>query len=361
MQKLLITFFIFFLAVGSTTAVNAEESEFQNSEYTSGVIQFIETDENDYTLYNTLLKNGIIIDLDTFGEELAVGDEVFVEYFKELDTYNYATVKRTSPLIWLLAIFMIAVLVLSRIKGVRSLIALLLSILLLFGALVPLIMNGWHPVWTTLIFGLLVLAISIFVTHGFNRQSLVSWLGSFSSIVVAAILVEIVTATTSMTGLINDHIQFLSFEMKDSLHLVHIVTAGIIIGILGVLDDITITQVAVVRELSSDEKLSKQDIFRKAIRVGRDHISSLVNTLVFAYMGAALPLILFVSILDIPFWVLVSQEFIFVEVVRSLVGAIGLTIAVPITTYLASFVFLDSIRRDQSAIDSACGHTHHSS
>ena len=163
----------------------------------------------------------------------------------------------------------------------------------------------------------------------------------------------------SLTGLINDHIQYLSFEVEETLNLVRIVSASIIVGILGVLDDITITQVAVVRELSTDERLTPKDLFQKALRVGRDHIASLVNTLVFAYLGASLPMVMFITFLDIPLPILLSHEFIFVEVIRSLVGAIALTLAVPVTTWLAAYVFLPSIQRDATAIDAACAHHHH--
>ncbi len=107
----------------------------------------------------------------------------------------------------------------------------------------------------------------------------------FFSLLFAIALLALVTKITHLTGFINDEIQFLSSEVGDSINLVRLVSASIIIGILGVLDDITITQVAVVRELSTNN-LKQKDIFTKALRVGRDHISSLVNTLVFAYVGA---------------------------------------------------------------------------
>src|SRR5690606_34507917 len=100
-----------------------------------------------------------------------------------------------------------------------------------------------------------------------------------------------------------------------------------------------------VRELSSDNTLSKKNIFTKALNVGKDHIASLVNTLVFAYVGATLPLIMFIALLKVPIVVLLSQEFIFVEIARSLIGAIALTIAVPVTTWLAVFVFLKPIHK----------------
>lgn len=355
MRKLLNILIIIAALFGHQTF--AQES-FQ-SNYLSGEVINILEDENGLLLYETRLSDGAIIDLDTYGEKLRVGNDVHIEHLSDLDTYNFITVNREAPLIFLFMIFVISIMLLAGIKGLRSLGSLGISIILLLLVLVPLLLNGYDPIWMTLIFGLCVLFVSIFVTHGFNYQSLVSFLGSLGSIILALVLIWIVTEFSSLTGLINDEIQFLSFEVEKSLDLVRIVSASIIIGILGVLDDITITQVAVVRELSSDQTLTRKDIFTKALRVGRDHISSLVNTLVFAYVGATLPMIMFVSLLEIPLIILLSQEFIFIEVIRSLIGAIALTLAVPLTTWLASYVFLGSIHRDTCSIESACAHHSH--
>lgn len=359
MQKM---FIIIAVLVGMfTNTASAQEifSEIPYSEYQKVEIIDIKHDENGKTLYIGKKQNDEIIEVDTYGEKITIGSDAYLEYFPEEDYFNYVTVDRSLPSLILLIVFIICILILAGKKGLRSLFSLGISFILLFFALIPLLLHGYDPLWTTLVFGLCVLFLSIFVTHGFNRQSLVSFLGSFASIALAFILLQLSFALVPMSGLINDHIQYLNFELNDSLNLVRIVSAGIIIGILGVLDDITITQVAVVRELSSDTHLSKKEIFTKALRVGRDHISSLVNTLVFAYMGATLPLIMFVTLLDIPFMILIGQEFIFVEIVRSLVGAIALTIAVPVTTYLAVFIFLNTIGKDEKTLDSACAHHHH--
>lgn len=361
MQKLLITIiFIFSLFFGQPLFAqeNTIVSEFTSS-YVTGVIIDTEKDENGLALYLTRLQDGTEILVDTYGLEVSVGNTIYLEYFPEMEEYNFETIKRTQPLIIISLLFIGSILLLAGRKGFRSLGSLGLSLAALLFGLVPLILAGYDPLWLTLGFGLLVLFASIFLTHGFNYQSLVSFLGSFASILLAWLLLAGITEISSLTGLINDEIQFLSYDAETSLNLVRIVSASIIIGILGVLDDITITQVAVVRELSSDVALSAKDIFVKALRVGRDHISSLVNTLVFAYIGATLPMILFITLLDIPFLVLISQEFIFIEIIRSFIGAIALTLAVPLTTWMATHVFLKKIHSDTCSIESPCAHHHH--
>lgn len=331
----------------------------EDMQYVQARIIDSKEDEQGYKTYQAELKDGNIIEMDSYGEPVEIGSKVFLQYFPEEDFYNFIAVNRNTSVIVLFVIFVGSILLLARKKGVRSLLSLTASFLLLFFGLVPLLLNGYDPILTSLFFGLAVLFLSIFVTHGFNWQSFVSFIGSVTSILVAIILLSIISDTTLLTGLINEHVQYLSFEVGDTVNLVRLISASIIIGILGVLDDITITQVAVVRELSSDDTLSKKNIFTKALNVGKDHIASLVNTLVFAYVGATLPLIMFIALLKVPMMVLLSQEFIFVEIARSLIGAIALTIAVPITTWLAVFVFLKPIHKDVCSLESACVHTHH--
>lgn len=356
MQRVFKTILILLITIFSLP-VFAQDS-FQ-SEYLSGVITDTTTNENGLTLYTTQLSNGLLVDIDSYGESLSVGNKIYIEYFKDLNSYNFMTVNRNTPLVLLTVLFILSIILLAGKKGIRSLGSLAVSITILFFVLVPLLVNGFNPIIVTLFFGLCVLFLSIFITHGFNYQSLVSFIGSFGSILLALLLIWMVTQYSSLTGLISDEIQFLSLESERVLNLVRIVSASIVIGIIGVLDDITITQVAVVRELSSDTTLRREDIFTKALRVGRDHISSLVNTLVFAYVGATLPMIMFISLLDIPFFVLLSQEFIFIEIIRSLVGAISLTLAVPLTTWLATYVFKNAISSDTKKLESACAHHNH--
>jgi uncharacterized membrane protein len=357
MQKLLIILLLL-VSFGTSTHAQEDTTSFEK-EYLSGEVINIFTDKNGLTSYETRISNGNIVEINTVGEEVEVGTSLYLEYFPEQDVYNFLTVKRQNPIVAMLAVFVVSIIVLAGFKGVRSLLSLAISIGLLFFVLIPLLLSGVDPLLATVICGLGILSISIFVTHGFNYQSLVSFLGSFASILLALGLIFIVNRYASLSGLISDEIQYLSFEMNNTLDLVKIISASIVVGVLGVLDDITITQVAVVRELSSSTQASRNEIFKRALRVGKDHIASLVNTLVFAYVGATLPMIMFISLLEIPFYILLSQEFIFIEIMRSLIGAIALTLAVPLTTWLSTHVFLKHIKRDNHSLESACSHGHH--
>lgn len=326
-------------------------------EYFKGTVIDTVQDEHSAISYVTRLDSGKVIELDSYGDILPVGSRVYVEYFTDENVYNFVTIQRTPTILWVFGLFVLCIFIFTHKKGLRSLLSLGLSFVLLILGLVPLLMRGYDPIVVSLVFGLCVLFLGIFVTHGFNRQSLVSFLGSGLSILVAFLVLVFISKTSYLTGVVDDHTQFLSYQTGSIVDFVRLFMAAVIIGTLGVLDDITITQVAVVRELSEVSKLSKHQIFKKALNVGKDHISSLVNTLIFAYVGATLPLIMFISLLEIPFLVLISQEFIFIEIMRSLVGAIALIVAVPVTTWLASYVFLETIKKDEEIVET-CAHCH---
>lgn len=349
------TFFVIFIASFSPF-VSAQES-YQHTYVQANILNKIHSETIPY-LYQAEISSGEKIEINSFGQDLDIGSRVFLEYSSENDSYMFLTVNRNSILFSLLLLFVVTMLVLAGKKGVRSFLGLTLSIGMLFFAYIPLLLAGYNPILLTIIFGFLVLIASIFITHGFHVQSISAFLGSLISIFCAIGIVLFVIRLSSLTGYIGEGTQYLAQEFNDAIDLVRIVSAGIIIGIFGVLDDVTITQVAVVRELSINTDLSKRDIFLRALGVGQDHIASLVNTLVFAYVGATLPLVMFMSIMQTPWYILLSHEFIFIEIVRSLVGAIALALAVPLTTFFASYIFLNKIKKNKTMIHSACAHHH---
>lgn len=356
MQKLFSKILIFLSLFSFGFFASAQEFEV---EYERARVIGSHLDENETLVYDVKTNKGYETSIYSFGLELKEGNRIFIEKDQGGDQYFFTSVDRSGTLIFLVVFFVLAIILLARKKGLKALFSLALSFALLFFVLVPLLIRGYDPVWTSLFFGTLVLALTIFLTHGYNKQSLSSFLGSLISIIFASGLLYFVVKASSLSGYLSEDIQYLSIELENGINLVRLVSAGIIIGVLGVLDDITITQVAVVRELALAGGKDKKSIFAAALRVGRDHVSSLVNTLVFAYVGAALPLIMLVSIMPLPWFVLLSKEFIFVEIVRSLVGVLALMLAVPVTTWISVYIFKDAIIKDEHTVESACAHHHH--
>ena len=274
--------------------------------------------------------------------QLNEGDRFFLVYTKTVDgveRYAVQEADRTIPLIVLGVLFIAGVLLLSGKQGLRSLLALIISVGVIILVLVPLLLNGYPPVLTTVLVAGGILVFAIVFTHGWNMRSLVALVGTWSAVIVTGILSHLFIGLTKLTGFASDESIFLNVSTHGELDFTGLLLAAIIIGVLGVLDDIAITQVAVVGELSDhDPAIAPQDLYRKALRVGKDHVGALVNTLVFAYAGASLPLLLLFYQTDASTITLINQEVLTTEIVRTLVGSIGLILTVPITTALAVMV-----------------------
>ncbi len=354
MQKLLTTLIIgiyFFLP----NLIHAQNVEGFQSEYVKIEITGKEQTDtySDLFYYQGVNRKGEVIEFEAVEDHITIGSEVYLEHFIDADEYVFVTTDRTEVIIALVLLFILLVLWFTGKKGVRALVSLLGSFLLLIFGLIPLLLKGYDPLLISLGFGTLILFLSIFVTHGFTRQSAISFIGSGFSIVIATLLVVALTNFGSFSG-ITDHSAFFLSQYSDvQINFIRLFSAAVIIGTLGVLDDITITQVSIVRELAHSSNEKRSVMFARALRVGKDHISSLVNTLVFAYVGSALPLIMFATEVDTPFMILISQEFIAAEIVRTFVGAIALIIAVPITTWCACYPFFSYLKKDSSR------HEHH--
>lgn len=264
------------------------------------------------------------------------------------------------PALLLLGILFVGVIIaLGKMQGVRSIASLILSIVAIVYALIPLLLKGYPPVLITVIVGALVLFFAIFITHGFNRISSIAFLGTIIAVTMTSILARIATTMTHMTGFSTHEAIYLNFNTGGELDFVGIFLASIIIGMLGVLDDISITQVAVVRELYAVAgHLSKKELFTRALRVGKEHVSALVNTLVLAYVGVALPVLLFFATATAPIGQMINSEVFAAEIMRTVLGSIGLMMTVPITTWLA-VVFLHNTKGVQlSEEEKNHGHSH---
>ncbi len=267
-------------------------------------------------------------------------------------------ISRLTQIVLLSLLFIIVVAIFSGFKGIRSIFSLILSFLAIFYVMIPLILKGVNPLIVGPILALTILFFAIFLSYGFNRVSKIAFLGTGITVVITSILAFFAIKFFALSGITDETALYLGYFSEVSLNLVNLLTAGIIIGILGVLDDIAVTQVAVVRELYlSNSSLTVKEVYRRALRVGQDHVSALVNTLVLAYVGVALPLILILRLSNSGFQFNMSQEIIASEIVRTIVGSIGVVLAVPITTYLAA-KFLGKDKDKLSKIHFHGGHSH---
>ncbi|MFI6261808.1 YibE/F family protein [Micromonospora sp. NPDC051006] len=271
------------------------------------------------------------------------GDEIIlVELTDPTDptssSWNIAEHQRGMPLIWLAVVFAAAIVAFGRWRGVAALAGLAASFAILLAFVLPGISAGRSPLLVAVVGAALIMFVVLYLTHGITAQTSVAVLGTLGSLVLTGLLGTLATAATHLTGFGSEDATTLSmFQADVDLH--GLLLAGIIIGSLGVLDDVTVTQAATVTELAhANPGLSRRQLYRAATRVGRAHIASTVNTIVLAYAGASLPLLLLLTADSRGVSQILTSEFLAQEIVRSAVATLGLIAAVPLTTALAALV-----------------------
>lgn len=273
--------------------------------------------------------------------DLAVGDRVVLHDIASAPDefrYSFADFQRDTPLWWLLGGFVAVVVVFGRWQGVRALAGLAASGLLLVAFLVPALLRDQPAVLVALAATVAIAFIALYLAHGVSTGTTVALAGTVVSLALTAGLALVVAEAAHLTGLADETSQTLRVT-AGALDLRGLLVAGIVVGALGVLDDVTVSQVSIVSTLRrANPGLRGRSLYREATTVGRDHVASTVNTLVLAYAGASLPLLLFFAQGDQPVGRLLAGELIAVEIVRMLVGSIGLVVSVPVTTALAAAV-----------------------
>lgn len=294
-------------------------------------------------------------------QRLDIDDKVvIVKVIRPNNEYEYYVTEpyRFPVVLFFLAAFLIIAVVLARGKGARSLLGLGFSLVVIVWFILPQIVAGKSPLLISLIGGVLIMLFSLYFAHGFNKRTHVALAGTTISLFISALLAVGVVSFSKLFGLGSEEaLSLLQGNLKD-INLQGLFLGGVIIGTLGVLDDITTAQSATVEELHrANPKLDAKELYKRGESVGREHIIALVNTLALAYVGASLPLLLIFTQVDFPIWVTLNSEFIVEEIMRTLVGSLGLILAVPITTYIASIVF-ENAEIDPDAPSGGHGHHH---
>ncbi|MDQ3578103.1 MAG: YibE/F family protein, partial [Actinomycetota bacterium] len=272
----------------------------------------------------------------------SVGDQIVLAWSgtepTSPDSYQVVDFQRDGPLIWLAVLFAVAVILLGRWRGLAALVALGLTFVVLLAFVLPAILAGKDPLGVAIVGSCVVMFVVLYLTHGFSARTSTAVLGTLVSLGLIGLFSALFTGLTKLTGL-DEETSNLIANLPNGVDVRGLLLAGMIIGALGVLDDVTVTQTSAVWELhAANPAMGASRLFRSAMRIGRDHVASAVNTLVLAYAGAALPLLLVFSLAGRSVGDILSTQSIATEVVRTLVGSIGLVASVPITTALAAAV-----------------------
>ena len=273
--------------------------------------------------------------------QLSEGQEVVVAYEPSAPEdlqYSVTDVNRRFPLALLAGIFALAVVAVGRLRGVMALVALAISFLVLNFFILPAILQGANPLVVAVVGASAIMLIALYLCHGLSARTSVAVLGTLISLLLIGVLGSVFIGWAALTGNTDDNTGLIH-GLYPGIDMSGLLLAGVIIGSLGVLDDVTVTQTSAVWELhEANPSTGWRGLYRAGIRIGRDHIASVVNTLVLAYAGAALPLLLLFSIAQSGVGTVANSELVAEEIVRTLIGSIGLVASVPVTTALAALV-----------------------
>jgi uncharacterized membrane protein len=279
------------------------------------------------------------------------GDRVYVQRAvgPNGDRFYVSDFVRTTPLLLSAALFLGLVALVGRGRGVRSLSGTLFSLVVIFFVILPQIIAGRDPVLVSIAGSVVLLAVSTYLVYGWNPKAHAAVIGMMVSLVLTGGLAWLFVSWTRLTGLSVEEGAYLVMELGPGVDLRGLVLGGIIIGSLGVLDDVCVGQASAVFELvNANRDLGWRELFRSSLNIGRDHIAAMVNTLLLAYVGASMPLMLVFTIYQEPIWRRINREPIAEEIVRTLVGSVGLVLAVPITGLIASLMARWAVRRERA-------------
>lgn len=251
-----------------------------------------------------------------------------------------ADVVRVNGLFWAFLIFCLVSLLVGLWRGLLGLLCLTATVAVLFGFILPQILAGASPVPVTVLGSIAILAINMHVSHGFNRRAFSAFLSTVVGLLLAVAASVFFVKLGALSGLATEEANYLFLQLGGAAYPEGLLLAGIILGAVGVLDDIAITQSETVGEIAlADPRLGVRELFSRSMRVGRHHIASTINTLVLAYVGAALPLfLLFMSLPDLHVFDFLNIEAVAEEIVRTLAGTIALVLTVPLSSLFAAWV-----------------------
>ncbi len=375
MQRLLLI--ITFLAISALPQLASAQAEVHNDlkeTVTAEVVSINDTFEREIPGTETIisiqditirftegLKEGGLATFENELSPLSPGQRIFVNRIETINGEEYIIlmdVDRRTELV-ILALFAVALIIFfAGRQGVYALGSLALSVAAILFLLVPALLQGYNPALTSLLIAGVILALVLYITHGVKPRTHIAFLGTWAAVMVTCLIAYISVRTMHLTGMSSDAATFLNFATRGSLDFSGLLLGSIIIGILGVLDDVAITQASVVQELkAANQAFGVRELYSRAIRVGRDHVGSLVNTLALAYVGVSLPLVLFFARAEGSITHTLNQEIIAVDLVRIIIGSIGLVLAVPFTTFVAAWYYGNkaAVPHDHDAH----GHHHH--
>jgi uncharacterized membrane protein len=273
--------------------------------------------------------------------DLTIGDKVVVSISKTPENVvnaYFVDYVRSTPMLWLAAIFAVAIILISRWKGVGALLSMAFSLYVIIAYIIPQILIGEDPLRVSIIGSILLLGVTLYLTYGWTLKTHAAVLSMIVVLILTGALSALFVVLTKLNGTGDESVMFLVQLTETPINMRGLLLGGMLIGALGVLDDLVTTQASAVFELHhANPNFGFRALYNSAMRIGQDHVAATVNTLVLAYAGSALPMLLLFSLARGDYGYLVNYALVAEEIVRTLVGSLGLIAAVPITTAVAIF------------------------
>jgi uncharacterized membrane protein len=358
MRKVLLFLFIFLFFASPSFAQKIDSSK---QEFFKGVVvKVLEQGQKEvaqemvpYQLLEVEINEakGKVVNIEYGGDSrinqeqlVKVGSEVIVSknISGETTTYNIYDFYRLPSLLILAGLFFVLIVLIGGLRGFGSVLGMTVSLVTILVFIVPSILRGIDPLMVTIAGSIFILLTSTFLAHGVSKKTIVALIATFISLILTAIFALLAVDFALISGLGNEEFYSLQYGATAIINIKGLFLSAIIISTLGALNDITTSQSATVLELrKANPKFEAIELFRKGLNVGKEHIASLINTLVLAYAGTSFAVFIFLVLnpLNVPYWVILNNELVSDEIIMIIAGSSGLLLSVPIVTGLAALVF----------------------
>ena len=354
----------FLVAPGNIAATEMQREEFWERARVIEVIEISRTEHNGFHIIEQearvevlsgAYKGQILTAQNTLANEtwdinISPGDKIIVylglEHGHLSDVY-VADHMRSSAIHYILIVFVLLLILVGGIKGIKAIIALALTIFSIYFFLLPLLIKGYSPILITILILVVVTIITMLIIGGFSRKALVATIGTMGGVIIAGLLAYYIGNLASLTGFASEESRMLLYVDNIDVDIKGILFAGIIIGALGATMDVAMSIASAIEEIrKAHSKINSLELIKSGMNVGRDIMGTMVNTLILAYAGGALPMLLLFMAYDTSWIKLVNAEFIATEIIRAIAGSIGLILSVPITALVAGLVYTEKGQED---------------
>lgn len=284
-------------------------------------------------------------------------DKILINNIQNEDeiTWLFSEYDRTNPIKYLFITFVLMLLFFGRKKGFNTIVSLIFTCIFIFYVFIPSVLSGLNIYVWSVITCLAIVTMNLIIVNGLDKKTAATMIGCIGGLIISGILAMIMDKTLNLTGMVDENAFYLSnMDLESKINLKAIIFAGILIGALGAVMDVSMSISSSLYEVNIKTKLnSKYEIIKSGINIGRDIMGTMTNTLILAYIGSSLSSALLLTMNNYNFTELLNREMVIVEILQALIGSIGILITIIITAIACSILFYDNDDNKYDSIDEA--------